>query len=169
MSRRPVPHGGKRGAGRGQPRQGAPGPKASPRPAKPASSDKEPTPRVTAPLLPIIPESLGLQPLTAALLTVAAFLDLAEGEVEPAAAGRVLERVGFYAQRLSDDELDELTVDLERLSDHARAQRWPEEAREFIDNFLVYCGFELEDEPGDAELDDDVDEEEDGGPDEDER
>jgi hypothetical protein len=121
-------------------------------------------------LLPTIPESVGLQPLTAALLTLTAFLDLAEGEVEPAAAGRVLERVGFYAQRLSDEELDELAVDLERLSDYARAQRWPVEAREFVDNFLVYCGFQLEDEP-DAELDDDDvdDEEEEGGPDADER
>lgn len=97
---------------------------------------------------------MGIQPLTAALLAVTAFLDLAEGEVEPAAAARVLERVGFYAQRLSDDELDELTVDLERLSDYARDQRWPTEAREFIDNFLVYCGFQVEGDD-DADLEDD--------------
>jgi hypothetical protein len=130
---------------------------------------------VTTPLLPTIPESVKIQPLTAALLTVTAFLDLAEGEVEPAAAGRVLERVGFYAQRLSDDELDELTVDLERLSDYAREQRWPTEACEFLDNFLVYCGFQLEEEPDDADLDEEDDTEEDddsdeaSGPDADER
>jgi hypothetical protein len=115
---------------------------------------------------------VGIQPLTAALLSVTAFLDLAEGEVDPAAAGRVLERVGFYAQRLSDDELDELTVDLERLSDHAREQRWPSEAREFIDNFLVYCGFQVEDEQDDdADLDDDGEDESDdeSGSDADER
>jgi hypothetical protein len=125
--------------------------------------EKAAPPARPAPLLPVIPESLGLSPLTAALLTMTAFLDLAEEEVDAAAAGRVLERVGFYAQRLSDDELDELTVDLERLADYAREQRWPPEQREFIENFLVYCGFEPEGEPGDAELED----EDDGGEDED--
>ena len=169
MTRRPVPVGGKRGAEQGPSRQGRPAPSAPTKSAKP--SEKAPPARVAVSLLPTIPESVGLHPLTAALLTLTAFLDLAEGEVDPAAAGRVLERVGFYAQRLSDEELDELTVDLERLSDYAREQRWPEEAREFVDNFLVYCGFQLEDEPGDSELDgDDVgDEGEEGGPDADER
>lgn len=120
-----------------------------------------PTSSAPNPILPIIPEGLELHPLTAALLTVTAFLDLAENEVEPAAAGRVLERVGYYAQRLSDDELDELTVDLERLTDYAREQGWPDEACEFLDNFLVYCGFERgegdeeDDELEQGELEDD--------------
>jgi hypothetical protein len=168
VSRRAVPHGGKRTGARGPSRQARPASSASANVGKPTRAEKVPPPApVVAPLLPTIPESVGLQPLTAALLTVTAFLDLAEGEVDPAAAGRVLERVGLYAQRLSDDELDELTLDLERLSDHAREQGWPEEAREFVDNFLVYCGFQLEEEPGDAELDDEDDE--DGGPEADER
>ncbi|HEV8247629.1 MAG TPA: hypothetical protein VGP93_17765 [Polyangiaceae bacterium] len=93
-------------------------------------------------LLPVIPEQLALQPLTSALLTTAAFLDLSDDEVVPAEpARRVLERVGLYVQRLSDDEVDELGVDLERLAAHALDAGWPDEAREFIEQFLTYCGF----------------------------
>ncbi len=103
--------------------------------------------RVTS-LLPIIPEELELDPLVAALLTTAAFLDLAEeDELRPDPARQVLERVGLYVQRLDDDDIDGLAAELERLGEYAKQAKWPDEACEFIDEFLSYCGFPPEDEP----------------------
>ena len=108
-------------------------------------------------LLPVIPEKLRIHPLTAALLTTAAFLDLADDDtLPPAVAQPVLERVGLYVQRLSDEAVDRLASDLERLAKYARQAGWPEPAREFVEQFLSYCGFAIEDDGEDeADADDD--------------
>jgi hypothetical protein len=57
----------------------------------------------------------------------------------------VLERVGLYVQRLSDEAADRLATDLERLAKYATQAGWPAEAREFVEQFMSYCGFASED------------------------
>jgi hydrogenase maturation factor len=106
----------------------------------------------SAALLPVIPEKVRIHPLTAALLTTAAFLDLVDDEqIPPALAQPVLVRVGLYVQRLSDEAADRLASDLERLAKYAAQAGWPEEAQEFVAQFMSYCGFASEAEDGESD------------------
>jgi hypothetical protein len=115
-------------------------------------------------LLPVIPDKVRIHPLTAALLTTAAFLDLSEDEqIPPEVAQPVLERVGLYVQRLSDEAADRLATDLERLAKYATQAGWPTEAREFVEQFMSYCGFA----PAEGDEEEDEEEEEDEQGDED--
>ncbi len=101
--------------------------------------------------LPEIPESIALPGTALALLHLAYFLDMAEEPVVQAeAAGRQLERVGYYLQRLSEDELDELDAGLTELSAHAAEAGWPEETQGWLAEFLEYCGFEGDEDDEEA-------------------
>jgi hypothetical protein len=96
-----------------------------------------------------IPESLEIDPLLAALLHCAAFLDLStEDEVDPTLGTDVLENVGLYVQRLSPERQDEVAEQLERLRRHAESAGWPESHIEFVEEFLYSCGIgeDIEDE-----------------------
>jgi cobalamin biosynthesis protein CobT len=127
-------------------------------------------------LLPVIPENVRIHPLTAALLTTAAFLDLADDEqLPPQVAQPVLERVGLYVQRLNDDAADRLAADLTRLAEYAEQAGWPAEARQFVEQFMAYCGFVPDDEESDEDQpggddedqpDEESDEDQPGGDDE---
>lgn len=121
----------------------------------PEKHEEAPAKRVPPFLLPVIPPELELHPVLAALLTTAAFLDVSEqDQVNEQAARQVLERVGFYVQRLSDEEVDDLAGDLEQLAEHAAKAGWSPEAREFVESFLSYCGFALEGEDEELEGED---------------
>jgi hypothetical protein len=99
------------------------------------------------PLLPPIPEELGIDPLLLALLHTAAFLDLSDDEsVDPELAGDVLEHVGMYAQRLPPERVQELEQQLEKLQAHAEQSGWPPELSEFVGQFLYNCGIGDEDD-----------------------
>jgi len=85
--------------------------------------------------------------LLSALLHTAAALDLSDDEVvHPDAARGVLERVGLYVQRLDDEDVERVASELERLLDHAKQAGWPEEARDFVRDFLEHCGFAVEED-----------------------
>jgi hypothetical protein len=119
-------------------------------------------------LLPVIPDKVRLHPLTAALLTAAAFLDLADDELlPPEVAQPILQRVGLYVQRLSDDAADRLADDLERLAKYAVQAGWPDEAREFVEQFMANCGFVV-DTDEDAESEDSESDDSDSDEDDDE-
>jgi hypothetical protein len=91
--------------------------------------------------LPEVPDSLGVEPLLAALLHCAAFLDLSpEDVVAPQPATEVLEHVGLYVQRLPLERQAELADQLDRLRRHAESEGWPEPLVEFIEEFLYSCG-----------------------------
>ncbi len=92
-------------------------------------------------MFPVIPAELGIDPLLAALLQAAAFLDLGEDDVvDPDAAVSVLEHVGLYASRLSPEQIDALQEQLERIVEYGESQGWPEEIVEFTLRFLYHCG-----------------------------
>lgn len=103
-------------------------------------------------LLPLVPAELELSPFLLALLHSAAFLDLSEEDVvEGAAACAVLDRIGLYLQRADDDTLEQLADDIERLAEYAEAEKWPEEAQEFLGTFLEHCGFVVDSDEEDGE------------------
>jgi len=86
-----------------------------------------------------------------ALLQTSAYLDFSDDDVvDPEAARAVLERVGLYVQRLDDAGVERIAAELERLLAHAEQAEWPEEARDFVHDFLEHCGFAIEDEDASA-------------------
>lgn len=91
--------------------------------------------------LPEIPAELGLDPVLAALLHCAAFLDLsADDVVDAEAATEVLEHVGLYIQQLSPERQEQVGEQLERLRQHAEKAGWSDDAIDFVDDFLYSCG-----------------------------
>jgi len=105
-------------------------------------------------LLPVVPEELGVDPLLLALMRSACFLDLSADEaVNAELAGEVLEHVGMYIQRLSDERLDAIQDQLQTLEAYGIEQGWGADQVEFVRDFLYNCGLgEDEEEPpmGDA-------------------
>jgi hypothetical protein len=108
----------------------------------------------TSPMLPAVPEELGIDPLLLALLRSASFLDLSADEaVNAELAGEVLEHVGMYVQRLSDERLDDIQQQLETLEAYGVEQGWASEQVEFVRDFLFNCGLG-EDEEADPPMGD---------------
>jgi hypothetical protein len=104
-----------------------------------------------APITPLVPPELGIDPLLLALIHCAAFLDLAsEDLVDPDAAGDVLEGLEAYITRLPADRLTEIQGQLERLEQYAEESGWPHELVEFVADFLYSCGIGEEDEAADG-------------------
>lgn len=95
--------------------------------------------------LPLVPEDAGVHPMLLAVLHSAMFLDLSEEPtVESNAARAVLERIGLYVQRLSDEEVEELAESLSALAERGEREGWPPPAIEFVRSFVENCGFSLE-------------------------
>lgn len=93
------------------------------------------------PVLPVVPEALGIDPLLLALLHLSAFLDLSDDEtIDPDAATQALEYVGLYVQRLSDDRLRSISADIAKLGAHGKTSGWSEEQLQFMRDFLFNCG-----------------------------
>lgn len=97
--------------------------------------------------LPEIPESLDLDPILLGMLHLAYFLDLAEEDVlDPELAVSQLERVGQYVRRLDEASLEEVEAQLGELYEYAKESGWTEDQRQWLEDFLEYCGIEFEDE-----------------------
>jgi hypothetical protein len=102
-------------------------------------------PEIESAHLPLVADDAEIDPILLALLHAAMFLDLSEEPaVESGAARSVLERIGLYVQRLSDDEVEELAVSLERLAARGERDGWPPAAVHFVSSFLENCGFAAE-------------------------
>lgn len=97
--------------------------------------------------LPVIPDSLGIDPLLAALIHLTAFLDFSDDDtIASDAANEALEHVELYVQRLSEDRLDEIQSQLEKLEAYATQEGWSEDLVEFIRDFLYNCGLGEDDD-----------------------
>jgi hypothetical protein len=103
-------------------------------------SERDVEETVATATLPVIPPELGIDPLLAALLNCAAFLDLSEDEVDEAASTAVLEHVGLYVQRLSPEELEDVADQLAEIKEHGEKAGWPPSVLEFVEDFLYSCG-----------------------------
>ncbi len=109
------------------------------------SAPSEPPPEPESAELPLVPDDAGVDPIVLALLHAAMFLDLSEEPAVDATAARpVLERIGLYVQRLSDDEVEALADSLARLAERGERDGWPAPAIEFVRLFVENCGFTLE-------------------------
>jgi hypothetical protein len=103
------------------------------------------------PFLPEIPAELGVDPLLAALLQCAAFLDLGDDTVvDSVQADEVLEHVGMYVQRLPPERVDEIEQQLRRVREHAEKAGWPEPITAFVGDFLYSCGIGEDESEEDA-------------------
>ncbi len=105
---------------------------------KPA--DREEVPEGAA-VVPLIPENAGVRPLFLAVFHALVFLEgSAEEVLDPTAADEAVQILTTYLQRLSGHDLDNLKVDLERLKEHARRQKWSPDQQELIEDFLQHYG-----------------------------
>lgn len=97
--------------------------------------------------MPILPLELGVDPLLAALLQVAAFLVLSGDEsVDSAWALEALEHMGYYLQRLSPSDFERFRLQLDRIADYGERQHWPKEFTGFVREFFRSFGLEEEKE-----------------------
>jgi hypothetical protein len=86
--------------------------------------------------MPIIPETLNIDPLLLAVLHADAFLQLSEDEaVDPDAALEASEHIGHYLGRVPAERVAIIKGNLEQLAAYGRKQKWPEDAIEFISDY----------------------------------
>lgn len=88
----------------------------------------------TAFAMPLVPESLGIDPYITAVLHSAAFLEISDDDaVDPDAAIEAMESVSAYLQRLPSDRQQALRAALARLSAYGRLF-------DFLDGFFETSG-----------------------------
>jgi hypothetical protein len=117
--------------------------------AKEANGERATDPGTT---MPLVPESLGVDPMLLALVHVASLLDFAEDDVvDPEAANVALEYVEEYLQRLPAERLDAIQADLDRMEEYGAEHGWSEEMTDFVRDFLYNCGLDDDDEAPDDE------------------
>jgi hypothetical protein len=98
-------------------------------------------------VMPLFPDSIQVDPVLAALVHCAAFLELSEdGAVDPDAAVEAMEHVSAYLSRLPEDRAGELRAALTRLAQHSRKQGGPDELQAFLDDFVENLGVADDDE-----------------------
>jgi hypothetical protein len=92
-------------------------------------------------VMPILPPELEVEPLLAALLHLASFLELSSDEaVNPDWAIEALEHVAHYLGSLPTAGIEPLQAQLERVADHGERQGWPEDFTDFAREFLRMAG-----------------------------
>jgi hypothetical protein len=91
--------------------------------------------------MPLLPPELKVDPVLAALLHCMAFLDLSgDDAVDPDWAVEVMEHVGAYLQRLSEEDANAISRQLGVIGAYAREQGAPAGFVEFVGTFLEDCG-----------------------------
>jgi hypothetical protein len=86
--------------------------------------------------MPVLPDDLQVDPVLAALLHAASFLELSGDEsVHPDRAVDVLEHLHMYLARLDGSRVHEIRNQFERICSFGKAEGWSEEYLEFIREF----------------------------------
>jgi hypothetical protein len=102
-------------------------------------------------VMPELPTSLRVDPIVAAPLHVAAFLELSgDDTVDPDSAVEAMEHIGVYLGRLPARRMAAIREQLARVAAHAKAQRWGTEPVEFFTEFVEHFGLSDEDDRGDG-------------------
>lgn len=92
-------------------------------------------------VMPVLPESLKIDPIVAGYFHLAAFLELSDDEaVDPDWAIEAMEHVGYYVNQLSPKARAALADQASRVAAHARKEKWGQEAVEFFEGFLENFG-----------------------------
>jgi hypothetical protein len=98
-------------------------------------------------VMPVLPKSLKVDPVVAAFLHLAAFLELSGDEtVDPDWAVEAMEHVGHYLQQLSDEQVERLREQTGRVSKYGRKKKWGKEEISFFEEFLENFGIGEDDE-----------------------
>lgn len=96
-------------------------------------------------VMPELPTSLKIEPVVAALLHVAAFLELStDAAVNPDYAVEAMEHIGHYLQQLPEDRVVALKEQLGRVTAHARKEKWGDDAVDFFGDFMENFGLGAE-------------------------
>lgn len=110
-------------------------------PDEPESDDPSESGEDVDPLLPTLPRELGIDPLFAALLHCAAFLDLGgDDHVAPDFALEVLEQLSEYVNRLTPERTAEFVAQAERIAAYAEDSGWEEGQVALVRRFFYNCG-----------------------------
>lgn len=97
--------------------------------------------------MPVLPESLKIDPLLLGLLHSIAFLELSDDDtVDPDWAVEAMEHVGYYLLRLTPKQVEQTQKQLDRIAAHAKKKKMPKEFIELVQIFLTGCGVWDEDE-----------------------
>jgi hypothetical protein len=102
-------------------------------------------------VMPVLPTSLGIDPIVAALLHAVAFLELSgDGTVDPDWAVEALEHIVHYLGRLPAARIAILGEQVARVAATAKAAGWGDEAAKFFDAFMGNFGVTGDDEAANA-------------------
>ena len=97
-------------------------------------------------VMPVLPKSLKVDPIVAALLHAVLFLEISgEGSVDPDWAVEALEHVMHYLQQLDSERIEELREQVARIAKHARKKKWGKQPVEFLTMFVEQFGVATED------------------------
>jgi hypothetical protein len=96
-----------------------------------------------AAVFPEIPQELGVNPLTLAVLHAYVFLEGSDDTVlDGAAAEEAMEYIVAYLQRLQGNDLKRLREDFQVLVGFAKSEKWPKQQIRFLQEFLKDNGIE---------------------------
>lgn len=93
--------------------------------------------------MPELPADLNVDPVLAALLHMACFMELSdERSVEFNESMSALEAMGYYLQRLPRARVKEMNAQLKRVAAYGKKHKWKKEALAFIPKLLSNAGIE---------------------------
>lgn len=77
-------------------------------------------------VMPVLPESLEVEPIVAAILHTAAFLELSGSETvfDPDGATEVANEARRYFLRLPPERLASVSNQIQRVAEHAKREKW---------------------------------------------
>jgi len=91
--------------------------------------------------MPELPAELKVDPILAALLHMACFMELsAEKTVDFDESITAMEAMGYYLQRLTPAQAKAVNAQLKRVADYGKKQKWKKEAVKFISKLLDNAG-----------------------------
>ena len=98
-------------------------------------------------VMPLLPKSLGLDPLLSSLLHTVAFLEFSDDDtVDPDWAVEAMEHVGHYMQQMNSEQIGRVHDQLDRISAHLKKKKQPKQIVDFVATFLHAAGVIDEDD-----------------------
>ena len=88
-------------------------------------------------VMPVLPKSLKVDPLAAALLHSIAFLELSgEETIDEDWSVEAMEHVGYYLDQLPAQRKEHLGKEVAKIAAYAKKKKWGKDAVEFFRDFM---------------------------------
>lgn len=98
-------------------------------------------------VMPVLPQSLDVDPIVASFLHLSAFLELSGNKVvDPDWAVEALEHISYYLQQLPAEGVESLREQINRVTAYARKEKWDKDVIRFFSDFLENAGIGENDE-----------------------